>query len=186
MFLSKYFPVKYYPLKYFPRTPSTIRETQSRLADVIELISPYKVGNSETDDISKDQLTLLESVTASRVSRLNVGFTGDELLIFKGYIILDAWTTRDKTGTMAGAQVLEETVKDSRWKVAPAATTSAWLDKALQMRAEYMKIKDETIKEEKRLSSLNFVPKGVSRCDYNMTGFDNTTIKQYGDPSEGL
>lgn len=138
------------------------------LADIIELISKYKVGDTATDDITNAQLSLLESSTSARVTRLNPGFTSNELLLFTGYICLDAWESRSP-------EIVEKTVKDTRWKVKSSSTTSQWMDKALQMRAEFIST-----------NGLNIVPSGVARCDSTMKGFDNTEVKQWGDPSNAL
>jgi hypothetical protein len=138
------------------------------LADTIELISKYKVGDTATDDISNAQLALLEASTAARVTRLNPGFTSAELQLFTGYICLDAWESRNP-------EIVEKTVKDVRWKVKSSSSTSSWLDKAMQMRNEYI-----------TMNGINIAPSGVSRCDYDMKGFDSTDVKQWGDPSASI
>lgn len=163
------YPYGIYPLEIVAIEPEPTHEP-SELENLIELYSTYKVGDAATDNISLAQLALLESATASKVTRLNPGFAGTELNLFKMYIILDAWSTRSGSG-----QIIEKTVKDTRWKVSEAKSSSQWMDKALQMRAEYLQI-----------NSVNIAPKGVSRCDYDMKGFDNTTIRQWGDPSASI
>jgi len=80
------------------------------LADVIETVSNYRVGSASTDNMTDAQLSLLTSLTSERVTRLNPGFTSNELDLFTAYIILDAWENRTP-------QVTDKTVKDTRWKV---------------------------------------------------------------------
>lgn len=140
------------------------------LADVIETVSIYKVGDTATDNITNAQLTLLSALTSAQVTRLNPGFTGDELLLFQAYLILDRWENRSGKG-----QITEKTVKDTRWAVKGTSSTSAWMDLAKQMIADY--------KENK---SVTLYPSGVVRSDYNVKGLDNTEMTQYGDLSGTL
>jgi len=138
------------------------------LADVIETVSSYTVGYSE--DISLDQLDLLTSLTSALVTRMNPGFTGDELLLFQAYLILDRWENRTGKG-----QITEKTVKDTRWKVKTTTSTSTWMDLAKQMIADY-----------KENASVSVYPSGVARSDSLMKGLDSTEPTQWGDLSGSL
>lgn len=140
------------------------------LADVIETVSTYKVGDTATDNISNTQLTLLSALTSAQVTRLNPGFTGDELLLFQAYIILDRWENRSGKG-----QITEKTVKDTRWAVKSTASTSVWMDLAKEMILGY-----------KENSSVTLYPSGVVRSDYDMKGLDSTEPTQWGDLSGSL
>ena len=140
------------------------------LADVIETVSTYKVGDTTTDNISNAQLTLLTSLTSATVTRMNPGFTGDELLLFRAYIILDIWENRSGKG-----QITEKTVKDTRWAVKASSSTSVWMELAKTMIVEY--------KQEK---SVTVCPSGVARCDSTMKGLDSTEMQQWGDLSGSL
>jgi hypothetical protein len=140
------------------------------LADVIETVSSYKVGDTATDNITTTQLTLLSALTSAKVTRLNPGFAGDELLLFQAYIVLDTWENRSGKG-----QITEKTVKDTRWAVKTTSSTSVWMDLAKQMISEY-----------KENQSIVLYPSGVVRSDYDVKGFDSTEITQYGDLSDSL
>lgn len=140
------------------------------LADVIETVSTYTVGDSSTDKISNAQLTLLASLTSAQVTRLDPGFTGNELLLFQAYIILDKFENRTGKG-----QITEKTVKDTRWAIKENLSTSVWMDLAKQMISEY-----------KENRSVSLYPSGVSRCDSTMKGFDSTEVTQWGDLSGSL
>jgi hypothetical protein len=140
------------------------------LADVIETVSIYPVGDTATDKITNAQLTLLSALTSAQVTRLNPGFTGDELLLFQAYIILDRWENRSGKG-----QITEKTVKDTRWAVKGTSNTSVWMDLAKQMISDY-----------KEKNSVSLYPSGVVRSDYDVKGFDNSEISQYGDLSGSL
>jgi hypothetical protein len=140
------------------------------LADVIETVSSYKVGDTATDNITTTQLTLLSALTSAKVTRLNPGFAGDELLLFQAYIVLDTWENRSGKG-----QITEKTVKDTRWAVKTTSSTSVWMDLAKQMISEY-----------KENQSIVLYPSGVVRSDYDVKGFDSTEITQYGDLSGSL
>lgn len=140
------------------------------LADVIETVSTYKVGDTATDNISNTQLTLLSALTSAQVTRLNPGFTRDELLLFQAYIILDRWENRSGKG-----QITEKTVKDTRWAVKSTSSTSVWMDLAKEMISGY-----------KENSSVTLYPSGVVRSDYDMKGLDSTEPTQWGDLSGSL
>lgn len=138
------------------------------LADVIETVSNYRVESGSTDNMTDAQLSLLTSLTSERVTRLNPGFTSNELDLFTAYIILDAWENRTP-------QVTDKTVKDTRWKVKGITSTSRWMDLALQMIVEYKNPQNSAV-------SVS----GVARCDSLIQGLDNTTVTQWGDYSDAL
>lgn len=140
------------------------------LADVIETVSEYKVGDTATDDISNAQLTLLSSLASAQVTRLNPGFISDELLLFQAYIILDRWENRSGSG-----QITEKTVKDVRWAVKTTSSTSTWMDLAKQMIVDY-----------KGTQAVTLYPAGVARCDSTIKGLDSTEPTQWGDLSGSL
>lgn len=140
------------------------------LADVIETVSTYKVGDTATDNISNAQLTLLSALTSAQVTRLNPGFTGDELLLFQAYIILDRLENRSGKG-----QITEKTVKDIRWAVKSTSSTSVWMDLAKEMISQY-----------KENNSITLYPSGVARNDSLMKGLDSTEVSQWGDLSGSL
>lgn len=101
------------------------------LEDIIETVSEYTVGFLPTDDISNDRLEILTSSTSSRVARLNPGFTGDELLLFQAYIILDAWVNRPGTGP-----IIEEKTFETSYKT-KIHSSSYYMDIAHTMIQEY-------------------------------------------------
>lgn len=144
----------------------------SDLEDAIEALTlgEVTIGSASTDKITSAQLTLLETLTSSTVSRMNPGFTGYDLILFKARIILDLYSNSPGSG-----QITEKTVKDTRWKVAQSKSSSVWMDQAMRQISDYR----ESV-------SRNLVPSGVARSDAQMKGFDNTTIKQYGSPSDAL
>jgi hypothetical protein len=116
---------------------------------------------------STKDLDFLETSTRGIVSRINTAnFKGDDLLVLQSYIILDVLSSTSGTG-----QVIEKTVKDSRWKVQPAKTSSYWMDKAYRMVADAL------------VSSQNgFTCSKVTRLDAYLKNMalDNTKIQNYG------
>lgn len=141
----------------------------SSLADVISVVSEYEVGTGK--DITTDQLAILVSITQETVNRLNTpGFTGDDLLLFQAYIVLDIWENRPGTG-----QIVNQTVFQNTWEVKPDKTSSMWMDRAYQMVAEYNATR-----------TVRIPLSGVERSDAHMSAlrFDNLYVPSYGEPSE--
>jgi hypothetical protein len=142
------------------------------LALMISILSNNKYTFGVGGTYSSTDLAELEAVTLGVVKRLNtVGFAGDDLVLLKSYVILDVLST-----TSGAGQVIEKTVKDTRWKVQASTSSSPWMDKAYRMVAD---AKVDT------LSTTQFTQ--VLRCDANMERLqlDNTGSPQYGDPSRG-
>src|SRR5665647_3184961 len=121
----------------------------TELEDLIELYSEYKVGSATTDNITSTQLTLLESSTASQLSRLNPGLSGTELSVFKMYLILDVWETKSEDSEIASEQI-----GDHRWTFSKSKTSSRWMDKALSMIATYKPEFGGVERSDSRMSSM--------------------------------
>lgn len=140
----------------------------TNLRQAVRILSKGKYTIGPEGTITSEDAVILEELLTADINRRNPGFTGSDLIRFKAYFILDALSNSSGTG-----QVIEKTVKDTRWKVAKSSGQSIWMDYIDQMIAEYHKARSD-----------NFVPSGVSRCDSTVKGFDNSEIKQYGEPSE--
>jgi hypothetical protein len=141
----------------------------SSLAQLINLVSKGEVTFGAGCKYSITELNLLESSTLGTVNRMNTpGFTGDELLLFKAYIILDVITS-------GSGQLIEKTVKDVRWKVQPGRSSSTWMDKALAM-----------IDNAKNVNVSTTAFTQVERSDAVMRSLqmDNTGSPQYGNPGK--
>lgn len=141
----------------------------SSLAQMIGLVSKGEYTYGPGCKYSTSDLSLLESSTAGTVNRLNTpGFSGDELLLFKTYIILDLLTG----GT---GQIVEKTIKDASWKLQSSKSSSGWMDKALAM-----------IAYSKNGIAISISFTGVERSDAVMERLwlDNTGYPQYGNPNK--
>lgn len=133
------------------------------LAQAIRVLSngKYSVGLDGT--ISSEDATVLETLLAPEVERLDPGFSADELVRFKAYLMLDALSNSSGNGS-----IVEKTVKDVRWKIKSPKSSSQWMEYAEKMLSGHSK---------------SYSPSGVARCDAYVTGLDSTAITQYGEPA---
>jgi hypothetical protein len=141
------------------------------LAQAVSVLSRNKWTVGANGKITHEALAVLESLLDGDVTRMNPGFTGESLIRFKAYFVLHELETSPGNG-----QIIEKTVKDTRWKIAQSKTGSQWMDKIDLMIAEYNK-----------KSVANTAFSRVTRSDAVMKSlqFDNTGSPQYGDPSQG-
>jgi hypothetical protein len=139
----------------------------TNIAQAVRILSRGKVTVGPEGTISSEDLDILLGMLQPEIDRMNPGFTGSELSRFSALFVLDSLSTQS-------GNIIEKQVNDTRWKVAPAKSSSQWMDKILLMIASF------------HSTTYSVIPTGVARCDSLMTGFDNTEITQYGDPSNGL
>jgi hypothetical protein len=139
---------------------------------MISVLTNGKIKFGPGGTRTTEELRVLESATLGTVNRLNTPhFTGDDLILLKSYIILA--TISDPGGS---GQIIEKTVKDTRWKVQASKSVSPWMDKAYRMI------------EDAKSSTMNTIAfSQVLRSDAVMKSLqlDNTGSPQYGDPSRG-
>lgn len=142
------------------------------MSDITDAIEALTLGRVTVGDSSNKMPTslfsILESGTSDMAARMNPGFKGMELAFFKARLILDLYVNSGGSGS-----VFEKTVKDTRWKTTEAKSSSFWMDQALQQIDQFNKN-----------VSQKRAPSGVCRCDFDVKGFDNSSIVQYGDPSD--
>jgi hypothetical protein len=125
-------------------------------SQIISAVSVYTVGVG--GDITSDQLTILKSLVAGDLSRLNPGFIGDDLTELEVYLILDKF--ENKSG---GNNIKSEKVKDYQVTYKDSASSSNWMDKALFKIASY--------------SSTSITFESVERSDSRMKSFASDMIK---------
>ena len=142
----------------------------SSVAQAVRVLSKGKYSIGPEGTITTEDFNVLLGLLSGDITRRNPGFTGSDLIRFQAYFVLDALATSSGSG-----QIIEKTVKDTRWKTSTPANTSQWMDYVDQMIAEYSKPK-----------ACTAIPAGVARCDSEMKGFDSTEPKQYGEPSNAL
>jgi hypothetical protein len=141
------------------------------LPQVINVLSNGKFTVGANGNVSTDQLSVLEEIVADDVAQANPGFTGNQLLTFKSCYILHILDNNKGSG-----QVIEKTVKDTRWKLQSFGGTSYWMTYAANMVAQF-----------KSNAVYNIAFSQVLRSDAVMERLqlDNTGSPQYGDPSRG-
>lgn len=142
----------------------------STVAQAVRVLSKGKYTIGPEGTITNEDFSVLLDLLSSEITRRNPGFTGSELVRFQAYFVLDSLANSSGAG-----QVIEKTVKDVRWKTSTPNNSSQWMDYVDQMISEYSKPK-----------ACSMVPVGVARCDSTVKGFDNSTVKQYGSPSDAL
>lgn len=98
------------------------------ITQMIEAISDYSVST----DITSTRLAALQIVVAGDLSRMNPGFSGDDLTELEAYLILDKFETRN-----AEDNIESEKIKDHTWKFRASSSSSTWMDKALAKIATY-------------------------------------------------
>lgn len=139
-------------------------------AEAIELLSFYKVGPDQ--DISFEDLIKYESAVSAKVQRKNPGFTGDELVIYTAYHILDLKDNKPGTGP-----VLQNSTEGNSYRVKDIKTSSYWMDCAAQMEVELLAENAES-------GSMINEEGGVTRADASMPELsDGLYVRNYPNPN---
>lgn len=98
------------------------------ISQMIEAISDYSVST----DITSTRLTALQQVVAGDLSRMDPGFSGDDLTELEAYLVLDRFETRNSDDNIES-----EKIKDHTWKFRASSSSSSWMDKALFKISQY-------------------------------------------------
>ncbi len=93
------------------------------LNQIIPVVSDYSVGIE--GDISNEDLLIFKELVAGDLSRMNPGFSGDDLIELQAYLVLDRFETRKP-----GDNIESEKIKDHTWKLRVSTSSSSWMDKA--------------------------------------------------------
>jgi hypothetical protein len=139
------------------------------VAKAIRLLTKGRIAYTPEGSTTHEDLNDLIELLKGEITRNNPGFTGFELARFTACFVLDSFENSSGNG-----QIIEKTVNDTRWKVAPAQTSSYWRDEIHRMIAEF-----------RMVSAYPKAYMGVERSDADMKAlrFDNTGSPQYGNPN---
>ena len=129
------------------------------VAQAIEGLSDYTVGME--GDITPSELLTLQALVAGDVLRMNPGYTGDDLVKFESYLVLDAKETKS-----GGGFVTTEKVKDNSYTVKPPSSSSHWMDKLLRMISDFQIFSNPA-------TSFGNEYDGVERADIQMPEFSD-------------
>jgi hypothetical protein len=142
----------------------------TQLATAIRVLSKGKYTVGPEGTVTSEDLAALEGLLAGDIELMNPGFTGEALIRFKAYFVLDTLDTAS-----GDSMIIQKMVKDVNWKVKPSKSSSIWMDKVFSMITLFKNyVRNDTAYA------------GVVRADSEMKRlqFDNTGSPQYGNPSK--
>lgn len=143
--------------------------TALTMKETVEAISDYLIGTGK--DITDAQLITYQALVSTEVTRLNPGFTGDELTKFTAYFVLDLY------GNKSGTIPIMEKIRDNQYNLKAPLSSSFWKDQALGMIAQY----------QTNSNSYGNDEDGVNRIDSDMPEFsDGYSQPVYGSADDLL
>jgi len=100
------------------------------IEQIIPTISEYTVGLE--GDISTSELATLTEMVAGDLTRMNPGFSGNDLVELEAYLVLHKWE-----GKPSGDNIKSEKIKDHSWTFKDSSLADRWLEAAQRKISTY-------------------------------------------------